>query len=257
MNYGTVEFAASIATVDSGDTGPEPDIIPATGYVKFVPSRVVTYNDDTGSLIVLAPIQVGIDAEGVMRDPDGNDSVTLIASDSPELSHQGWTWEAYISLNDVDPIGPYPFVLNGGENVPLGLHAPVEISNGVAILRGPPGPEGPEGPPGPGGSVDSVNGEQGDVELTAADIGIGPASASAQGLMRLAGMIGGTPDNPQVPSAIRFVLNFSNTDTPARPAHAGMVVWVTFVANQPAGNGSTAGGTYAMAEGDLLAVFTP
>jgi hypothetical protein len=257
VNYGTVEFAASIATVDSGDAGPEPDIIPVSGYVKFVPSRVVTYNDASGTLLVLAPIQVGIDAEGVMRDPDGNASVTLIAADSPELSHQGWTWEAYISLNDVDPIGPYPFVLNGGENVPLGLHAPVEISNGVAILRGPPGPEGPEGPPGPGGSVDSVNGEQGDVVLTAADIGIGNATAAALGLIQLAGMLGGTATAPTVPSAVRFVINFSGSDTPARPAHAGMVVWVTTVGNQPAGNGNTGGGSYAMAEGDLLAVFTP
>jgi hypothetical protein len=255
VNYGTVEFAASIATVDTGDAGPEPDIIPVSGYVKFVPSRVITYNDATGSLIVLDNVTVGIDAEGVMRDPDGNDSVTLVASDSPELSHQGWTWEAYISLNARDPIGPYPFVLDGGETVQLGLHAPLEISNGIAILRGPPGPEGPEGPPG-SGAVDSVNGLTGTVNLTAASVGVADATSGAAGLVRLAGDLAGTATTPTVPLRIVPVYNFTNTD-PARPNTQASVLFVCPDADRPATNGSKSGGTYAGAEGDFMVTYTP
>lgn len=249
MNYGTVVFSANIATSDTADAGPEPDIMPISGYVDFVPSRVVTYNDATSGLLVLGRITAGIDANGVMRDPDGNPSVTLIASDSPELSHKGWTWEAYIRLNGLGEIGPYPFILHSGETVYLGNQAPLEISNGVAILRGPPGPPGPPGEA-VGAAVTSVNGKQGVVVITAGDLSIGDATAAVAGLVRLSGDLGGTAAAPTVPNRIRPLNNLDGTNPP-RPNTQATIAWIAADTNRPAGGGSTAGGAYQAAPGDL------
>lgn len=243
MNYGQVVFAAKIATVDSGDAGPEPDITPVTGYIDFIPSRVVTYADDLGSLLVIGSVTAGLDADGVMRDPDGNASVTLIASDSPELSNQGWTWEGYLRLNGVDEqIGPYPFVLNGGATVNLALQAPLEISNGIAILRGPRGEKGEKGDTGTS-AVESVNGRTGVIVLAPEDVGLADA-------VRIGGDISGTPSNPTVPLRY-FPINNLDGSNPSRPATTANAIWLAADGNRPAPNGSTAGGAYAAAEGDL------
>ena len=260
MNFGQVQFAAAIATIDTtGDADFEPDIIPVTGYVEFIPSRVVTYSDILGRTLILGPQRFGVDNEGIMKDPNGNDTVVLIASDSPELSHQGWSYEAYISLNGVDPIGPYPFVLHKDDFINLGNQAPVDITNGVAILRGPPGPEGPAGPPGGGGGVDSVNGKTGAVTLTAGDVGVVNASSTVNGLLRLAGDLTGTATSPKVKNKLAVVVATSTTDTPTRPATsetAGGAVFITPDSNRPATNGTAAGGAFAAAAWDILVTYT-
>lgn len=243
MNYGQVTFAASLATVDSADAGPEPDIIPVSGYVDFVPSRVVTYSDELGRVIVLAPVTAGLDADGVMRDPEGNPSVALIAADDPSLSHQGWTWEGYLRLNGVDPVGPYPFVLHTGETVNLGLQAPLEISNGIAILRGPRGEKGDKGDFG-SGAVESVNGKTGVVNLDLGDF------TGTSDLVHIGGDIQGTPTNPTIPNRL-FPINNLNGANPNRPNTTATAVWIADNGNRPAANGTSAGGAYAAAEGDI------
>lgn len=253
MNYGTVQFSAAIATVDTGDAGPEPDIMPLSGYVDFVPSRVVTYNEASGGLLILGTISAGLDANGVLRDPEGNPSITLIASDSPELSHQGWTWEAWIRLNGMSAIGPYPFVLHGGDTVNLGLQAPLEISNGVAILRGPKGDPGPSGSA-VGGAVTTVNGKSpnvsGNVDIAAADIGVTGATAAVAGLIRTAGDLAGTSTSPTVPNRIWPIDNLAGTN-PNRPNTQATIAWIAKDNNRPAGGATKSGGAYAAAQGDL------
>jgi hypothetical protein len=259
MNYGQVIFSAHVATVDTaGDIGPEPDIVPLTGYVDFIPSRVVTYVDGSG-LVVLPKVTAGIDDQGVLRDAEGNAGITLIAADSPELSHKEWTYEAYIRLNGIDAVvGPYFFVLHSGEIHNLGLDAPAEMSNGIAILRGPAGPPGPPGTGGGGGggAVESVAGKTGAVTLVPADVGIAAATSTTAGLVKASGDVVAAADGGlNVPSRVVPVPNFDNSN-PARPNTQATVLWITPDANRPATNGSKSGGAYAAAEGDLLAVFT-
>lgn len=260
MNYGQVRYAASLATADSTDAGPEPDIVPLTGYVDFVPSIQVTYSDDLGRQLFLGTVTAGLDANGVLRDAEGNDTVTLIASDSPELSRQSWTYEAYIRLNGLDPVGPYPFALESGDVVDLGMQAPLIISQGIVILRGPAGPEGPQGPPGEaGGTIDSVNGQTGVVTLDAADVGVTNATTTTPGLVQIGGAgkdVQGTATDLTVPLRVYPLFNVDNSD-PVRPNTQATVLYVTPTTDQPALNGTKSGGTYALAHLDLLAVYTP
>lgn len=109
------------------------------------------------------------------------------------------------------------------------------------------------------GTVTSVNGKTPDgtgaVTLSPGDGLTGDATAAAKGLVQLAGDLAGTAAAPTVPNSIRTLYNWTNTD-PVRPNTTAKVLWITPDTDRPGTNGTTAGGTYAAAEGDLGGFFT-
>lgn len=162
LAYERVTHRISRQTSDRGDVDDLPDRVPVGGFITFRPSREVVYDIGGGvaETKILDPVRAGYDADGVLRDGQGNPWVALVAHDSPGLSHQGWTWEATLQLRGAPAVGPFPFLLSIGQPVDLTRYAPVHISNGVAIIRGPegkPGDPGTDGDPGPAGDPGEVS----------------------------------------------------------------------------------------------------
>ncbi len=113
-----------------------------------------------------APATVVLDRETLAT----GGTVTLNATDDPDVSPTGWTWVAHLRV-DGELVTSFPFHLASGSSINLATEAPVDTSTGTPILRGPKGDPGDGGSGGGGGgAVDSVNGRTGIVVLDADDI---------------------------------------------------------------------------------------
>lgn len=108
------------ATVDSGDAGREPDATPLAGATVLLTPSVqhVGYTGATPVVMALAPIQLTLDANGVLRDQAGQVGVTLLASDQANGTPALWTWEAVVSHPSATPFRRR-FVAPAGGSVDL------------------------------------------------------------------------------------------------------------------------------------------
>jgi hypothetical protein len=79
------------------------------------------------------------------------ESVTLNATDDPDVTPTGWTWVAHLRLAG-QLVASFPFDLPSGAALDLAELAPVPESRGVTIVRGPVGDTGPAGPQGATGA---------------------------------------------------------------------------------------------------------
>jgi hypothetical protein len=148
VDYGQVKWRAVSAIADGIDADGEPDATAVTGTVKFAPSATVLLAVDEADPITVfgTTVTYSLDSDGVLRDSQGRDLITLVATDSAGLSPQGWTWRATYTLDGGASRGSFSFALPAGTVVDLTTVAPVSASNGVAIIQGPQGPPGPAGP---------------------------------------------------------------------------------------------------------------
>jgi lysophospholipase L1-like esterase len=101
------------------------------------------------------------------------ETVTLNATDDPDVTPTGWTWVAHLRLDD-QLIASFPFDLPTGAELDLAELAPVPESRGVTIVRGPAGAAGPAGPVGATGSKGDT-GPAGPVGATGSKGDTGPA----------------------------------------------------------------------------------
>lgn len=147
LRYGQVKWAAVSAHADSAsDPDALPDAIPVTGSVTFTPSaRVFLIIDDNPVTVIATDVTYQLGDDGVLRDSQGNDTVTLLANDSPYTTPTGWTWIVSYRLNNGLARGAFPFKLSAGEIVDLTRVSPVSASGGVPIIQGPQGDPGPSG----------------------------------------------------------------------------------------------------------------
>jgi hypothetical protein len=144
VEYGQVRWRAVTAGADGGDVDAEPDAIPVTGTVKFTPSAPVLLAPDADEPITVFPLTVTytIDSDGILRDSQGRDLITLVATDSADLTPTGWQWKATYNLNGGISRGSFSFDLPAGTVVDLTRVSPVSSSNGTPIIQGPQGPPG-------------------------------------------------------------------------------------------------------------------
>jgi len=142
--YGTVRWRAVSAAADGTDADEQPDAIPVTGSVTFTLSApVLLAAEGPEPVTVFAPaVTYQLDARGVLRDAQGRDLITLVATDSPGLNPTGTpekplTWQVAYRLNDGLVRGSFSFELPAGTTVDLTTVAPVPSSSGASIVRGP------------------------------------------------------------------------------------------------------------------------
>jgi hypothetical protein len=83
-----------------------------------------------------------IDDDGVLRDSEGRDLISLVATDSAGLTPQDWTWRATYTLDGGAARGSFSFALPAGTVVDLTTVSPVSSSNGTPVIQGPQGPPG-------------------------------------------------------------------------------------------------------------------
>ena len=172
IQYGQIRWKAVQSTADGSDVDALPDPVPVTGSVTFdlrVPLLTVGTDPTT---VFVSPHTYHFDLTGVLRDAEGRELISLIATDSEDVSPQGMTWRAIPHITSGPRMEPFYFDLPAGTVVDLTEVMPLPASNGVPIVRGPqgdPGPQGDVGPTGPAGggwtAVDATTTVKGIVEL--------------------------------------------------------------------------------------------
>lgn len=147
MSYGTVTGRFILAYADGGDTGQEPDAIPAAGSIFFAPSAKVIKNVSASPApvtVLPATVQGDLDVDGYLIGPDGERGINLVATDDPDGNPVDWTWAVTFQLTDADgtpvPVPGFSFELPSGQTVDLTNLAPVQDASGTYYLVGPAGP---------------------------------------------------------------------------------------------------------------------
>jgi hypothetical protein len=150
VQYGQVKWQAISAAADASDTDAEPDAIPVTGDVTFTPSAKVLLAPSGSQPVTVFALSVTytLDSSGVLRDSEGRNLITLVATDSPGLSPINWTWTVSYRLSGGIGRGSFSFDLPTGAVVDLTTVAPVGSSGGTPVIQGPAGATGPQGPAG-------------------------------------------------------------------------------------------------------------
>lgn len=148
LSSGRITARYILGVVDGPDPDDEPDLIPASGTVKFVPKTpyLVNVTADPAPMIALPAEVVGIlDGEGYLCTPDPADpskpgstrGVRLFATDDPDGGVTGWTWEAtprLITPAGITLAGAIPttaFTLPSGATLDLATLTKVPSSPGV------------------------------------------------------------------------------------------------------------------------------
>lgn len=144
LAYGQVKWTAVSPAADTGiDPDALPDPVAVTGTVTFTPSAKVLLATAGNPVTVIGrDLTYDLGADGVLRDAQGHDTITLVATDSPGVTPTGWTWTVSYRLNDGLTRGSFAFALPAGSTVDLTTAAPVTASGGTPITQGPPGPPG-------------------------------------------------------------------------------------------------------------------
>ena len=118
----------------------DPDLVPAVGKVKFVPSVKHVVHAGTPSVILMQPVEVELDQYGAF-------STVLVATDDEDINPSGWTYQVSFELDGASHPS-FSMEAPMDTTVDIATAVPVAASNGVATVRGPEGPAGPPGPPG-------------------------------------------------------------------------------------------------------------
>lgn len=93
----TVSAKGILGMADSSDAGPNPDFLPVTGTITFVPEVTgVVRLVSTGRFFAVAPVTCTFDGDGELS-YDGGKSVRLIAPQWSELANTSWKWTATVS----------------------------------------------------------------------------------------------------------------------------------------------------------------
>jgi hypothetical protein len=162
-----------LSTVTVIGTYLHPDGTPYSGRLVFRPEPEVLTSAVHG-MLVIGDVEVVLDNAGQF-------TVSLLATDDPDVTPSGWTYRVTERWYDT-PGRSYPLALPAAASiVDIADVAPTAPSEGeYVVVTGPAGPAGPKGDPGDPATnlVQSVNGEQGVVVLVPADVGADPAGSA-------------------------------------------------------------------------------
>jgi len=150
-----------------------PDILPVGGTVTFTPrvTENTLLSTDGNASLFLDSVTATVEADGILRNAQGDSWVTLICPNSSGLTTQAWTWQAVFKVGKYTKAS-FDFSGESGLIYDLAELTPVAVSPGIIIQRGLPGPPGDPGPPGIGMPAGGNPGEVA-VKLTAADYDMG------------------------------------------------------------------------------------
>ena len=145
-----------LAYADSSDVDPQPDGVPAKGYVIFTasPTKLLDASANPAPVTILpAPVIANLNADGYIEGYSGNAGVRLVATNDAQINPLNWTWNVDFRLTDENDV-PYPvqgfsFQLPEGQTIDLAVVSPVPSANGTFYLVGPTGATGATGQAGP------------------------------------------------------------------------------------------------------------
>lgn len=163
VNYGTVVGQFLLAYSDGVDVDPQPDGVPAKGFIYFRPSpiKILDASSSPNPVTILpAVVECALDTEGYLLGGDNTRGVRLVATDDADLNPTNWTWTVEFRLTDQDdvpvPIPSFSISLPADTTVDLTTASPVPDANGVYYLIGPKGDKGDTGDTGPAGAAATI-----------------------------------------------------------------------------------------------------
>lgn len=141
LTYGVVKWHAVSAVADTSlDPDALPNAVPVSGKVTFTPSATVLLSMGDEAVTVMATaVTYNMGPDGILRDAQGNDGVTLLATDSPNVTPINWTWNVSYQLDSGAARGAFDFSLVTAAVIDLTRIAPVAASGGVPVIQGTPG----------------------------------------------------------------------------------------------------------------------
>jgi hypothetical protein len=147
VNYGTVVGQFLLAYADGSDVGPDPDGVPAKGFIYFRPSPIKLLDASASPnpvTILPAVVECALDEDGYLLGSDDTRGVRLVATNDTDLNPTNWTWLVEFRLTDQDDtpvsIPSFSIALPSGTTVDLTTVSPVPDANGTYYLVGPAGP---------------------------------------------------------------------------------------------------------------------
>ena len=101
LGYGTITGQICYLDGDSGDAGPDPDMIAAEGTVLVTPLvQLVKYSGVLGSrTLVPRKISGKLDTNGYIVDGNGNRGIAVPATDSDKINPTGWGYSVSIAIS--------------------------------------------------------------------------------------------------------------------------------------------------------------
>ena len=156
IGYGTVSWTVtgfSPDTILDPDQFPDAEVITGKVHLKPSPPWLKTVPGAAEPMTILPKPQTYDVINGRMVDRNGNPSVVLVA-DGPGTNPVGWTYEATYELDGGYGFGTFSFHLDVDEHVDLTEVSPVQSSEGVFYIVGPPGPKGDPGDTGDAAALD-------------------------------------------------------------------------------------------------------
>ena len=147
VNYGTVVGQFLLAYADGSDVGPDPDGVPAKGFIYFRPSPIKLLDASASPnpvTILPAVVECALDEDGYLLGSDETRGVRLVATNDTDLNPTNWTWLVEFRLTDQDDtpvsIPSFSIALPSSTTVDLTTVSPVPDANGTYYLVGPAGP---------------------------------------------------------------------------------------------------------------------
>lgn len=143
VDTGLVTGRFIVGVIDGPDLDDEPNAVPAQGTVSFTASVPYLPNPTANPApvtILKAPIIGVLDSDGYLcvRNIDGSAGqrgLRLVATDDPDLSVQGWTWNVTYTFESVNGIRPqiqsHSMALPSGASVDLTSVVKVPSSQGI------------------------------------------------------------------------------------------------------------------------------
>lgn len=146
VSYGTVTGRFMLAYADSSDVDPQPDGVPANGFVIFTPSPVKLLNAGASPApvtILPAPVIANLNDEGYIEGFAGDAGIRLVATDDVDLNPLDWSWSVDFRLTDEAGVAVnlpgFSFELPGNTTVDLTTVSPVPSADGTFFVVGPRG----------------------------------------------------------------------------------------------------------------------
>lgn len=143
---------------------PQPDgtVTPAAGTVRFLARPAYLLDAGATPPVTLVPDPVAVDL-----DESGAFAVDLVATDDPDLSPTGSTYQVEVDL-DTRAVRRFDIAVPAGSVLDLTTVTPVAAACGEPIVQGPAGPAGPQGPqgePGPAADTSALEAQLADMEV--------------------------------------------------------------------------------------------
>lgn len=146
-DFGTVVGRLITFVVDSADPGAEPDPIPLEGEVTFTMNVIKVIEPNAAPVPVIiasTPIKAVLDSEGYICTPlangnaSSNRSITLVATDDPDMNPTGFTYTVSyaLSLNGKTiNLLPHSLALPAGATIDIATSIPPDNAPAVGTAQ--------------------------------------------------------------------------------------------------------------------------